>query len=342
VVIRASSAAEVTRLLADLASGNPVRRESAIARLTLVGDRAVDRLLPLLSSRTPDETRIAALAALEAMGHPRGLSAALALTSDPSPALVAAAIGVARVHLTSRDAENTSAALDCLAAIALDPGRREADRALALDALHDLPRHDLEPILARLRDDPSAAIRQRVTGSSGAAGRPEPGPLSVLAAATLSHDPAEARTQVQAAAPNAAISDLHRLIGVVRERERAERTSARRQEWCVVRATVHQVLAARGSRIGLYDLRETLEAAGAPVAVGFLAAAGAVGDATCLEPLAAAYSRAQSGRHESWRRQISLAFREIVRREKITRRHAILKRVINRWPDAARQLLDEI
>jgi hypothetical protein len=102
------------------------------------------------------------------------------------------------------------------------------------------------------------------------------------------------------------------------------------------RAAAHAVLAGRGSRIALYDLRETLEAAGDPLPVEFLTALTEVGDATCLEAIAAAYTKARSTRGDDWwRSHLADAFRAIVKREKITKRHAVMKKIEKRWPQAA-------
>jgi hypothetical protein len=88
----------------------------------------------------------------------------------------------------------------------------------------------------------------------------------------------------------------------------------------------------------VYDLRETIQEARGPLPVSFLAALHVVGDASCLEPLAAAYVRAP-GEDARWRHQLGEAFRAISRRDKVTRRHATVKRIESRWPDAARDLL---
>jgi hypothetical protein len=145
------------------------------------------------------------------------------------------------------------------------------------------------------------------------------------------------REAAQLRAQPAALSALQKLIEAIRAREGAMRAEAKRAEWQGVRGALHQALALRGSRVAVYDLRETIEAARGPVPVSFLAALHVVGDASCLEPLAAAYSRAgpDDGR---WRHQLSEAFHAIARREKVTRRHAVMKRIEARWPDAARAL----
>ena len=103
------------------------------------------------------------------------------------------------------------------------------------------------------------------------------------------------------------------------------------------RAAAHVALASRGSRLALYDLRESLESADAPLPVEFLAALSLVGDASCLEAIAAAYARPAAsgrGRDDWWRQHLADAFRAIVAREAITRRHAVMKKIEKRWPDA--------
>jgi hypothetical protein len=95
------------------------------------------------------------------------------------------------------------------------------------------------------------------------------------------------------------------------------------------------VLALRGSRVALYDLRETLEERSMRLPVSFLTALHALGDASCLEPLASAWDRAGSDRTadgQRWRQQLATAFRAITQRERITKRHAVMKRIAARWP----------
>jgi hypothetical protein len=94
-------------------------------------------------------------------------------------------------------------------------------------------------------------------------------------------------------------------------------------------------LAQRGSRLGIYDLREALNAAVEPLPVEFLAAVTMIGDVSCLEPLAAAFfrtDRADATGADWWHRHLSEAFHTIVEREGITRRHAIVKKIEKRWP----------
>jgi hypothetical protein len=131
------------------------------------------------------------------------------------------------------------------------------------------------------------------------------------------------------------LAEMHRMVEIIRQREAASLGQQRRQ-WMGARATVHVALARRGSRLGIYDLREALEAATEPLPVEFLAAVTMIGDSSCLEPLAAAYFRtrpAGTTGSDWWHRHLSEAFQAIVAREGITRRHALGRRIEKRWPD---------
>jgi hypothetical protein len=95
------------------------------------------------------------------------------------------------------------------------------------------------------------------------------------------------------------------------------------------------VLANRGSRLALYDLRESLKAAAAPLPVEFLTALSLVGDTSCLEAIAAAHQRSDD---DWWRQRLSDSFHSIAERGRITRRHAVMKRIQKRWPGTFKQL----
>jgi hypothetical protein len=74
--------------------------------------------------------------------------------------------------------------------------------------------------------------------------------------------------------------------------------------------------------------------------VEFLAAISAIGDLSCLEPIAAAYARWSASGHAErdwWRRHLVDAFRAIVSRERLTRRHAVMKKIAKRWPDLLKE-----
>ena len=95
----------------------------------------------------------------------------------------------------------------------------------------------------------------------------------------------------------------------------------------LARAAAHVALAGRGSRLALYDLRESLERRKAPLPVEFLTALSTIGDASCLEAIAGAHREATRTRW--WRDHLADAFRTIVAREKLTRRHAVIKKIEN-------------
>ena len=81
----------------------------------------------------------------------------------------------------------------------------------------------------------------------------------------------------------------------------------------------------------MYDLRESLERSAAPLPVEFMAALSLVGDATCLESIAAAYAHVPGG-NDWWRDHLADTFRAIAKREKLTARHAVMKKIQKRWP----------
>jgi hypothetical protein len=136
----------------------------------------------------------------------------------------------------------------------------------------------------------------------------------------------------------------------IRERERETTDGVRRREWMTARAAAHQVLAARGSTVALYDLRETIER-GEAAPVEMLAALGAIGDRTCLEAIAAAYARAgaqpagdgtsAAAGADWWPGHLAAVFRTIAAREKVGERHAVIRRIRARWPAAAMSLLGQ-
>jgi hypothetical protein len=82
-------------------------------------------------------------------------------------------------------------------------------------------------------------------------------------------------------------------------------------------------------------LRESLETATEPLAVDALAALALVGDVSCLEPIAASYARSKDA---WWRDRLGDTFRTIVDRERVTRRHAIVKRIEKRWKGSMEEL----
>jgi hypothetical protein len=346
VVIKRSSAHEVSALLLDLGSGTPAARDAAVARLAVIGTRAVEGLLAVVRAGGSPAARAGALAALEAIADPRSADVGIAGLDDPEDAVRAAAVALSRRLL---DAARGAEVLDRLTAIAVDAGRPDRTRLAALEALRQVSAPALALLSARLREDSSAAVRASVLGTGTSAVLPPLEGLERAAGGTLPDDPDSMRQWLAAAGAQAPLPTLHRIVQLVREREKATADPIRQRAWMTARAIAHQVLAERGSTVALYDLRETIET-GEPAAVEMLAALRAVGDRSCLEPIASAYSRltgAPSRRGEEqdraasawWAEHLAATFRAIAAREKLTERQAIAKRIRSRWPAAAVVLL---
>ena len=344
MAIKPSSAARIQALVADLAGGDAVRREAAVARLIVTGARAVDRLVALAASDAPTPARLAALRALEAIGEPRGLDAPLAASDDRDPAVVLQAIATTRAFLRgSRGAE----AAGRLTQMALDASRAVRVRTEAIAALGDLEPSTLRPLWAALERDPSPAVRRQVEGLANREAAATPAvrdPADELNAAAendLPDDPAAVREALGQAGSRVALPRVHRILERIREREASEPAASRRAEWTRTRGAAHVALASRGSRLAVYDLRESLESAAAPLPVEFLAALSLVGDGSCLEPIARAYARARKPageQHDWWRAHLADAFHAIVAREQITRRHGVVKKIARRSPDTLEEL----
>jgi HEAT repeat protein len=332
VPIRASSSKQIDALIADLGASGTVKRETAVARLTLLGERAVERLIAAAQSDAGPEARAGAWRALEAIGDARALDAALAALAAPQlePAIAAAAISLVRGHVRGI---HGAAAVDRLAQVLLDRGRHEIVRLAALRALRELDPAAIAPIVASLADDPSDTIRAAASITRPADAPVDDHPDAIVAEAaggSLPDHPAALLQALKLTAGAVEVEILHQVIARVREREGSEPAEVRDQ-WRLTRAAAHVALANRGSRIALYDLRESLETAKKPLPVEFLAAITLIGDASCVEALAGAYVKTKD---VWWRQHLARAFRDIVAREHLTRRHAALKKIEKRWPGA--------
>lgn len=338
--IRTSSGPEIDALVADLSAVSAVKREGAIARLTVIGTRAVGKLIELVASNAAATPRMAALRTLEGIAHLRALDAVLASIDDRDQRVAAAAVSAATAYLGTARGANV---LDRLAETALDTRRADDVRTAAIDALEGLKSATLEPLWRALADDSTPAVRDR---AQAAAGRSTPGGNSSLTIAAacergLPDDPGALRHAIVDAGSSIALPLLHRLIERIRELEASE-GGPRRAEWMKTRAAAHLALAQRGSRLAVYDLRESLEGATSPLPVEFLAALSEIGDESCIEAIAAAYARsAKAGAltNDWWRQHLAAAFQAIVRRERLTKRHAVMKRAAKRWGAAVQDLV---
>jgi hypothetical protein len=332
--IKPSRMVDIRTLIAALASTDDVQRESAIARLAVIGGRAVDRLATAYPAASRD-VRIAILRALEAIADPRVLPVARGALGEGGDVAVAAAASL-RPLLDSADSVTATGALDVLVETALDSSAERRVRLAAFDAVREMPASVRGPVAAALQKEAGADDSR-----TESPGKPSPedsagtaGPDAAWQDALdgrLPDDPAGLREAVQRRAGSAPLGMLQKTIDSARTRERTE-VGPRRDAWLAFRGAVHQALALRGSRVALYDLRETLAEAREPLPAAFLAAAHVVGDESCLEPIAAGWTEAGDPR---WRHQLEAAFEAIVKREKIPRRSAALKRIETRFPEAA-------
>ena len=332
MAITPSAGSEIRTLIAALASADDVTRESAIARLAIVGVRAVDRVTAAYPEANR-ELRVSLLRVLEAIADPRGVPVARRAVADGGDVAVAATAAL-RVFLDSPVAAAATESFDALVETAMDPAAERRVRLAAVDALRDMPEHVRERVADALRTDADPALHAGLAEMPHEAAVAE-GVWRDALDGNVGEDPTVLRDALKTRGGTAALGVLQKMIDAVRVREHIAPVGPRRDGWRAVRGALHQALALRGSTVAVYDLRETLEAATAPLPVTFLAALHAIGDTSCLEPIAAAYSAHADDR---WRQQLAAAFDAIVKREKVTPRSAALKRVAKRWPDAAAAL----
>jgi hypothetical protein len=245
-----------------------------------------------------------------------------------------AAATALRGLLDSPDTAASTEALDLLVATALDRSAERLVRIAAFDALQVMPDAVRTRIREALESDPDQHLKNRARDSSSNIAISEAVWQNALEG-TLPEVPAVLRDAAETRAAAAPLGALRKMIDAVRAREGTVK-AGRRAEWQSVRGALHQALALRGSRVAVYDLRESLQDAKAPLPASFLTALHVVGDQSCLEPVAAAYMR--DGADARWKSQLAAAFRAIARRERVSRRGAVVKRITTRWPEAAREL----
>jgi hypothetical protein len=328
------SAPTLAALLHDVLDGAPVARETAAARLAIAGERAEAAVLRALDGADAHGQAVL-LGVLERFPTPRALGAAVAHLASADATVASAAVAAVRVHLGASDGDAAAIALDALVAACLDAARPEATRLAALEGLADLGEAGLGPVRRALAEDPSARIRKAVAGDGD--GLPAGAAATRLEAlaADPGHDPAIVRALVGEAGADATLATLHTLVQALDRRERAAATDAERAGWTLALGAAHHTLAARSSRLAVLELRDALERT-PPERLGeLIAAADALGDARCLEPLARAWTAATP----AVRARIASAFAAIVARERLTRRHAATKAIVERWPGAAAALL---
>lgn len=326
-----------------LASQDLVAVEAAIARLAIIGRPALRQVLQRLEhSDATHQPRL--LRVLERIGDPIALPAIKPLLSNAVAEVATAAVEAMGTLLDAKDATVATAALDALTATLLDTSRSDAVRLRAFDAIANASVRSasydadiVSPLREQLRRDVSDAIREAV--DDGAPGDavprrettlPAEEQLNAIAAGDLPVDAEVVRQLLAAHGATTSLTVLHRVIERVRGHEAAI-PAADAEAWRVVRATAHLALAARGSRLAVYDLRETLQALVAQTPVGMLSALQQVGDASVLEAVADAW---QDTTDPWFRGQMATIFRDVVERERITKRHAAVKKLSARLPEA--------
>jgi hypothetical protein len=289
----------VDRLIADLESPDPIRRDASVARLRVIGARAVPRLAAFIASSTAPDARALAIRALEGIEDPHAVEIALNVLSSPDVDAVVAALGVLRPWVTK---ESGTRLLEAIAGTAVDRTRDARIRVAALDALSELPDHLVRP------------IRDQAPPPEDA-GPPRDNPVA-------------ARDWIDAHGRTTTLAMLHDTIVLCRDAEARTDMRRARDEWLTARGAAHRLLAERGSRLALYDARETVSAARTPLPHGFLDAMRRVGDGSCLEPLARAWSSTEDPR---WRTELAQAAQEIMKRSKLGSRSAAVKAVRANW-----------
>ncbi len=328
-------------LIATLLEDDPVAAEAAAARLAILGRPSVRNLvLALPGASTLQAVRV--LGVLERLGDPLALPALAQAVADPRAEVAEAGVAAMAALLTTPRSAVAATALDHVATAALDSSRARQVRLAALRALVGLDLDVVASLRAQLLTDADEQVRAAAeAGSSDAPGGDAwhaAGPSAagaspatiVLAAAagTFPADPDDLRQALAGAGGDVPLVDLHRVIQRLRE---VERLSPAAEAWRGARAAAHQALATRGSRLAVYDLRETVRELGATTPVGVLSALQAVGDTASLDAILEAWVAGD----DSWfRGQLAAAFAAIVHREALTRRHGAVRRLAQRAPEA--------
>lgn len=323
-------------LIATLLADDPVAAEAATARLAIIGRASVRPVLEALHDASPGQS-VRLLSVLERIGDPLGLPALTMALADAHVEVAEAAVAALSSLLASPRHAAATEALDRLTSVTLDRARPASVRRAALEALSTLDLEAVALVRAQLLGDEDEEIRAAARAAvapqaASPVAAPAPAPASdVVQAAAEGRLPAEPEVLRQALAASDAVSlaELHRVILRLREEERRVPEAA--AGWQVARAAAHQALAARGSRLAVYDLRETIGQLGAATPVGVLSALQAVGDVAALDAIVDAWTATG----DAWfRGQLAATFAAIVRRETLTRRHGAIRKLAQRAPDA--------
>jgi hypothetical protein len=317
-------------LAAQLSHADPVVRESAAARLVVIGEGSVPALLTLVrDSSASSSVRIRALRTLATIDRLDALDAAAVTAIDADIALALDGMDLLGEALSdATDPRCADRALEHLTRLALDPAVAERRRLVLMEPLSRLPTALKKPVFDALAKDASPAVAARATGQDAV-------PHGALERWSdderLPSAPDALADAITAEGERAPITALRRMVDLTRSREKAG-DAAEREAWRSTRGLLHEALAKRGSVIALYDLRETLELVDQSVSAHFLTAAMAVADASCLDAIAARWVHAGG---DVWLRdQLERIFHAIINRERLRRSSPILARLLKRHPSA--------
>lgn len=356
-----SRSSEIQRLAQSLGQGRAADRESAIARLTLLGERALPTVLEVLRRGT-NAARVDALAVVEQHDSPGARGAVHASASDPELPVArraveacahypdARTVEVLRTRTRSGPQALRLAAVESLLALlesglveTIDPlleivlaeGEDEAVRRAALPALSSLSPRERAPLLARLRDRPRDAVGHRLLQGIGG------GPAGERRVAVGAKPPAgrnpspESRETIDRLVKEGGPAAIATLHGLLARLPRADEKAAQGRDTAAFRGEIHRALATLGSRIALYDLRESLAVRPSPAPSPLLAAAATVGDKSLVPALAALATDAPALQAACVAALTAIVGRERLRRTSASVRavrpsdHAILDRL---WP----------
>ena len=258
MVIKASAAAEIRHLIEALGAEDDVRREAAVARLSVLGARAVDRLVAAYRSAPTREMKVAVLRALEVAGDRRIVAVSKSAIQEGGDVAIAAVAALA-AQIESTHAATAAEVLDVLVAAALDPAKEKRVRVTAYQAIQHIPQVG-DRIAAALRSDPDAGLKAAALDAP----RDKAATDAIWQDALegrLPDEPGLLREVALTKALTAPLGALQKMIDAVRAVEGSLPAGHRRDQWRAARGALHQALALRGSRVAVYDLRETIEEA---------------------------------------------------------------------------------